>query len=722
MMKALLPILLAIFAVVMFARDGAATVRTVDTAGFWGYSTIQSALDASTAGDEVHVTAGTYTENVTVATGKAVSLYGGYDPSTPGFRNTTTFTTVIDAGGSGSAISIYADATLDGFTVTGSSSASSSAGVYVYAASPTISNNLIDQNGWHGIYVESSSSPAINRNVISSNGKYGIYLYSFGNGGIPLVYNNTIDGNLRGIDIVSFDPVLRNNIVTNSTDYGIYAGVFSDVDNDYNDVWNNSSGDYYDMTAGPHDKSVDPLYVGSGDYRLSTSPTLSECIDAGVDVGFAYIGLPDMGRYEADTSRDTPWPPDGLVASPLSTKVYLDWLPNAEPNIAGYKVSYGTAPGVYTNTLDVGYVTDYTVGSLINGASYFFAVQAYNDVPNVSGYSAEVSATPSQGSPELPHYNWDASFKGGDCTACHRKENGSNLLPSGFDYRYDTGLCMSCHNLTGSARRLVLNQAKSHPVFINATTGGCNLPTYGNITGRFSNRMGDHLDPAGRLVCNTCHNVMEKTEDVGRVWELTSFAYEDSWQTYSLANGGWSYYDYQEPEVYASTNLMARPTYVRDRRPYLLSSPLKDYYPATGKIKFKVPFFDYAYVTLKFPYLRAANLQNMMCLDCHNIGTHELLNCLTCHDAHNYGNRLGIKTAVKTPNSGIKSVVFSNTTGKNSFADGDTVYNGICEVCHTKTTYYRNNGGLLTNHTSTGINYSGKNCLTCHTHVGGFYP
>jgi len=111
-----------------------------------------------------------------------------------------------------------------------------------------------------------------------------------------------------------------------------------------------------------------------------------------------------------------------------------------------------------------------------------------------------------------------------------------------------------------------------------------------------------------------------------------------------------------------------------------------------------------------------------MCLDCHNIGTHELLNCLTCHDAHNYANRLGVKAKIKTPNSGFKTVVFTAVSGPNSFADGDAVYNGICEVCHTQTHYYRNDGSVLNNHTGTGLDYSGQDCLTCHTHVGGFYP
>ena len=39
-----------------------------------------------------------------------------------------------------------------------------------------------------------------------------------------------------------------------------------------------------------------------------------------------------------------------------------------------------------------------------------------------------------------------------------------------------------------------------------------------------------------------------------------------------------------------------------------------------------------------------------------------------------------------------KTVKFFDQTGAKSFADGDTTYNGVCEVCHTQTTYHRNDG------------------------------
>jgi len=698
----------------------AGTTRLVyHGAVFPDYSTIGSAVNASSSGDEVHTAAGTFNEHVTMKTG--VNLLGGYSAS-DWSRNSETNITVINAGGTGSAVTA-ATAILDGFTVKGCDAVVDHAGIYVNACSPVITHNKITQNARNGIYVYGNSSPVIENNLITSNSYYGIYCYSFGNGGVPLIYNNILDGNLRGINLYAFSPRIKNCIITNNSAYGIYAAVGSSPDEDYNDLWSNASGNYYGIPGGPHDKALDPLYAGGGDYHLQTTPVVSPCVDAGVDVGLPYYNLPDMGAYESSALQTNPLPPTGLMANPGSTRVRLDWLANKEINISGYKVSYGNAPGSYANTIDVGNVLTYDVASLVNDAAYFFAVRAYNTLSNLSDYSAEVSATPTAGTHELPHYNWDATYTAGSCTACHYTNTGPGvLLPAGYDYRYSSELCISCHNIAGQARaKAVTGGSGSHPLFVNASSGGGNMPIYGTYTGRYSNRMGDHLKDGKLIVCNTCHNSMEKTEDPGRTFEPTTFASQDAWFTYALQRGGWYLNYYLKPVVYKSPNPIATPTYIKGRA--LLRNPdtLSDYNPNAGTIKFRSAFNNYsvAYATVYFPYLRVDNSGNAMCLDCHNTGAHMDTNCLTCHENHNYKNRHGIRSEIKTPNSGIKAVVFLNVTGANSFADGDTTYNGVCEVCHTTTSYYRNDGTGFVNHSS-GSSYKGKNCVTCHTHSSGF--
>ncbi|MEW6218942.1 MAG: choice-of-anchor Q domain-containing protein [Thermodesulfobacteriota bacterium] len=79
-----------------------------------------------------------------------------------------------------------------------------------------------------------------------------------------------------------------------------------------------------------------------------------------------------------------------------------------------------------------------------------------------------------------------------------------------------------------------------------------------------------------------------------------------------------------------------------------------------------------------------------------------------------------IKSTLPTPNSGNKTVRFFRKTGANSYADGDTVYDGVCEVCHTRTSHYRNDGSATEqNHENLG-GKSGTNCIDCHSHTNGF--
>ncbi|MCL7489214.1 MAG: Ig-like domain-containing protein, partial [Desulfobulbaceae bacterium] len=68
----------------------------------------------------------------------------------------------------------------------------------------------------------------------------------------------------------------------------------------------------------------------------------------------------------------------------------------------------------------------------------------------------------------------------------------------------------------------------------------------------------------------------------------------------------------------------------------------------------------------------------------------------------------------KAPKSGKKTIIFNGPTGPKSFADGDGTYDGICEVCHTETTYHQNNAAGDHTHNA------GSNCITCHTHASGF--
>jgi len=90
------------------------------------------------------------------------------------------------------------------------------------------------------------------------------------------------------------------------------------------------------------------------------------------------------------------------------------------------------------------------------------------------------------------------------------------------------------------------------------------------------------------------------------------------------------------------------------------------------------------------------------CWDCHN------------HEAEASANLKMIQSSMPTPSSGTKTVLFTARTGTNSFADGDTTYDGVCEVCHTLTDQHRNDGAA-------GKHNAATDCVSaCHSHDSGF--
>src|SRR5438552_1275978 len=71
--------------------------------------------------------------------------------------------------------------------------------------------------------------------------------------------------------------------------------------------------------------------------------------------------------------------------------ITLAWDPNLEPNVAGYRLHYGTASGSYTKQINIGKTTSATVRHLTAGATYFFVVTAYNTAGHESPPSYEIS-------------------------------------------------------------------------------------------------------------------------------------------------------------------------------------------------------------------------------------------------------------------------------------------------------------------------------------------
>jgi predicted RNA-binding protein with TRAM domain len=67
----------------------------------------------------------------------------------------------------------------------------------------------------------------------------------------------------------------------------------------------------------------------------------------------------------------------------------IQWNQNSDPTVAGYNLYYGGASRAYTNMTTVGNTNTTTVGGLLEGKTYFFAVTAYDGDGFESTFSDE---------------------------------------------------------------------------------------------------------------------------------------------------------------------------------------------------------------------------------------------------------------------------------------------------------------------------------------------
>lgn len=83
------------------------------------------------------------------------------------------------------------------------------------------------------------------------------------------------------------------------------------------------------------------------------------------------------------------------AAAPPTGSVTLQWDPNTEPDLAGYKVYSSTLSGLYGDPIATlpPSVTTYQSTGLAKGVTYFFVVSAYNTQGIESPPSEEVART-----------------------------------------------------------------------------------------------------------------------------------------------------------------------------------------------------------------------------------------------------------------------------------------------------------------------------------------
>jgi len=108
-----------------------------------------------------------------------------------------------------------------------------------------------------------------------------------------------------------------------------------------------------------------------------------------------------MNKYFTKISFREPFLPilfAGLAIFLFSANLFagslsLAWDASTSTNVGGYKLFYGGTSKNYTSSVDVGNKTSYQVTGLTDGATYFFAMKAYDSARTTeSGYSSEISA------------------------------------------------------------------------------------------------------------------------------------------------------------------------------------------------------------------------------------------------------------------------------------------------------------------------------------------
>jgi len=98
----------------------------------------------------------------------------------------------------------------------------------------------------------------------------------------------------------------------------------------------------------------------------------------------------DAAVFTADGKRAGSATHSFRVNAAVATQATLEWDPNSETNLAGYKIHYGLASRSYTSVVDVGKQTTCTLKNLLAGTTYYIAATAYNTSGLQSGYSNEV--------------------------------------------------------------------------------------------------------------------------------------------------------------------------------------------------------------------------------------------------------------------------------------------------------------------------------------------
>lgn len=95
--------------------------------------------------------------------------------------------------------------------------------------------------------------------------------------------------------------------------------------------------------------------------------------------------------------------------TPGNGQLIVTWNANSKP-VDGYKVYWGTESRNYTNSVDVGNATTYTITGLTNGKKYYVSVTAYADIKETYFYHTDHLGTPLMMTDKNGNKVWEGEF------------------------------------------------------------------------------------------------------------------------------------------------------------------------------------------------------------------------------------------------------------------------------------------------------------------------
>ena len=103
---------------------------------------------------------------------------------------------------------------------------------------PRIIDNTFENNGFYGILVDSGSEAVIRNNIIKNSGEYGIYTTV----AKPTIEGNGFENNKIGVASVNSGGSIENNVISGSSDYGVLLKYANNAEVKNNEIKDNRVG------------------------------------------------------------------------------------------------------------------------------------------------------------------------------------------------------------------------------------------------------------------------------------------------------------------------------------------------------------------------------------------------------------------------------------------------------------------------------------------------